>query len=235
MVKTETNVIEKIPIKISEGEVLRYLGYQKKLSLNDSSHLHKVLKEELEQAYPLLESKGIYCFLTMISISQNGVIRTGQDYQFSVNKKIINLIQNAEYLLFAVATVGAKIEEHTREWFKEGQYLKAMVWDALGTVAVKTAGQWLNHFIEKENIPRGFQLSRYFEPGSDDWDIQEQKKVFTILQPEKIGVTLNSSCMMEPAKSLSWIRGMGQNLTHSCRDEFSCDYCALPNCAFRKK
>jgi hypothetical protein len=93
----------------------------------------------------------------------------------------------------------------------------------------------LNHFIEEKNKQKGFQLSRYFEPGSNDWDIQEQKQVFTILQPERIGVTLNSSCMMQPAKSLSWIRGMGHNLVHSYRDEFSCEYCLLLNCSFRKK
>ena len=231
----EKKIIKKIPIKIAKEEVYRYLGYQQGLSHNIHSDIEKVIKEEIEHAYHLIESKAIYRFLGIISISPDGIIFTEQDYQFSVNKKIINLFQNAEYLLFFVATIGPKIEQCVKEKFKQNQHLSAMVLDAVGTVAVKTVGQWLNHFVEEKNKQKDFQLSRYFEPGSNDWDIQEQKQVFTILQPERIGVTLNSSCMMQPAKSLSWIRGMGHNLVHSYRDEFSCEYCLLLNCSFRKK
>jgi hypothetical protein len=79
------------------------------------------------------------------------------------------------------------------------------------------------------------KFSRYFEPGSGDWDIQQQKKIFNILKPEKIGVRLSPSFMMYPAKSLSWMRGSGHNLINSYRDEFSCQYCMLADCPFRKQ
>ncbi len=230
----ETKIIKEIPIKIAEEEVFRYLGYQKE-GTRVPIDIKKTIREEIEQAYSLLENKGIYRFLNIVSISADGVIVTAQGYHFSVNRKRIDLFQKAEYLLCAMVTVGPKIEQTIKERFEQNQYLRAMVLDAVGTVAVKTVGQWLNHFIEEKKNKQGFQLSRYFEPGSNDWDIQEQKKLFVILQPEKIGVTLSSSLMMQPAKSLSWIRAMGQNLVHSYRDEFSCQFCLLTNCPFRKK
>ena len=229
-----TKIKKEIPIKLAEQEVYRYLGYQREQKSNPHLDLKSIIKEEIEYLYPLLESKGIYRFLTIKSIAADGVITTEQNYQFSVNKKVINLLQNAQYLLFAVATIGAKVEKNIEKRFKQNQPLRAMVLDAAGTVAVKTVGQWLNHFLEEEKKQQGFQFSRYFEPGSNDWDIKEQEKIFAILEPWKIGVTLNSSYVMLPPKSLSWIRGMGRNLVHSFRDEFSCKYCSLPGCSFRK-
>ena len=228
-------IINKIKIKIAEQEVLRYLGYPQDLIHEISTDIKKIVREEIEQAYPLLESRGLYQFLDIISISENGIIVIEQDHKFKVSKKMIDLLKNAEYLLLMVVTIGLETEKVVKEKFQQGNHVRAMVLDAAGTVAVKTAGQWLNHFIEEENSREGLKFSRYFEPGSGDWDIREQKQIFEILKPERIGITLNPSFMMNPTKSLSWIRGAGFNLINSYRDEFSCQYCMLINCIFRKK
>ena len=228
-------IIQQIQVKITEQEVLRYLGYQKNFIPEINPEIKKIIREEIALIYPLLENKGIYQFLEITSILANGVISTSHGYHLLVNKKIIDLLENAENLFLAVVTIGPKLEQAVKEKFRQGQYLRAMVLDAAGTVAVKTAGQWLNHFIEQRNSQEGFMFSRYFEPGSGDWDIQEQKMIFEILKPETIGVTLNPSCMMSPAKSLSWILGAGHNLIHSHRDEFSCQYCLMKHCLFRKR
>jgi len=228
-------IINKIKIKIAEQEVLRYLGYPQALIHEISTDIKKIVREEIEQAYSLLESRGLYQFLDIISISENGIIVTEQDHKFKVSKKMIDLLKNAEYLILVVATIGLETEKAVKEKFQHGNHVRAMVLDAAGTVAVKTAGQWLNHFIEEKNSREDLKFSRYFEPGSGDWDIREQKQIFEILKPERIGITLNPSFMMNPAKSLSWIRGVGHHLIHTHRDEFSCQYCMLNNCPFRKK
>lgn len=230
----ETRIIKNIPIKIDEQEVCRYLGHKKDIACNTNLQILKIIKEGIKQAYPLLDSKGIYRIFPVKSISTDGVIKTEQSNKFFINKDTVKYFKNSQYLIFAVATIGSRIEYVIQDRFEEKQYLQAMILDAAGTVAIKTAGLWLNRFIEKENEQQGFQLSRYFEPGSGDWDIKEQKKVFTLLQPEKIGVTLNSHYMMHPTKSLSWIRGMGESIACSYRDEFSCNYCTFKKCSFRK-
>ncbi len=227
-------IIKNIPIRIAEEEVYRYLGDKKDSSYIGQIEIQNIIREEIKIVNLLLENRGIYRFIPINSISEEGVIITAQGYQFLVNKSVVGFFQNAQYLLFAIATIGPKIEQIVQERFKQKQYLKAIVMDAVGTVAVKTVGQWLNHFLERNTNQQGFKLSRYFEPGSGDWDVEEQKKVFAILRPEQIGVNLNSYYMMQPVKSLSWIRAMGQNLLHSYRNEFSCNYCSLSKCPFRK-
>ena len=228
-------IINKIKIKIAEQEVLRYLGYPQDLIHEISTDIKKIVREEIEQAYPLLESRGLYQFLDIISISENGIIVTEQDHKFKVSKKMIDLLKNAEYLILVVATIGLETEKAVKEKFQQGNHVRAMVLDAAGTVAVKTTGQWLNRFIEEKNSREDLKFSRYFEPGSGDWDIREKKQIFEILKPEMIGITLNPSFMMNPAKSLSWIRAAGPNLIAPYRDEFSCQYCMLDHCQFRKK
>ncbi len=230
----EIKIIKNIPIRIADEEVYRYLGDKKDSRYTGQIEIQNIIREEIEIAYPLLENRGIYRFIPIDSTSEEGVIITEQGYLFLVNKRVIRFFQNARFLLVAIATIGPKIEQVVQERFNKNQYLKAIVMDAVGTVAVKTVGQWLNHYLERKINQRGFKLSRYFEPGSGDWDIEEQKKIFDILRPEKIGVNLNSCYMMQPVKSLSWIRAMGQNLLHSYRNEFSCNYCSLSKCPFRK-
>lgn len=230
-----TKIINQIKIKISEQEVLRYLGYGKKPIHDIHSDIKRIIKKEIAQIYSLIDCKGVYQLQKITSISAVGMISTKQGYTFFVDEKVIDLLKNAEHLLFAIVTIGTEIEKTVKERFGQNQYIEAMVLDAAGTVAVKTVGQWLNHFIEQKSYQDEFKLSRYFEPGSGDWDIREQKKIFQILKPERIGVTLSPSFMMHPAKSLSWIRGMGHNLIDSYRDEFSCRYCLLDHCPFRKR
>lgn len=227
-------IIENIVIKIDRKEVFRFLGYKK--GTNDSSFqkIRGIIDEEIEDVYPLLENKGIYNLLPVKSLSEQGIVLTGQEgYRFSVNKRVIKLLSNAEYLLFSLITIGQKVESMVKKRFQENQCLNAMVLDAIGTVAVKSVAQWLNHHLEEMGVNSGLRFSRYFEPGCNDWDIREQEKVFAILQPERIGVTLNSSYMMEPAKSMSWIRGAGCNLINFYQDESSCQYCQNKNCPFR--
>src|SRR6056297_1320333 len=208
-------IINQIKIKIAEQEVLRYLGYPQALIHEIHPDIKKIVREEIEQTYPLLGSRGKYQFLDIISISENGIIVTEQDHKFKVSKKMIDLLKNAEYLILMVVTIGLKTEKAVKEKFRQGNHVRAMVLDAAGTVAVKTAGQWLNHFIEEENSREDLKFSRYFEPGSGDWDIREQKQIFEILKPERIGIKLNPSFMMNPTKSLSWIRGIGNHLIHT--------------------
>lgn len=231
----EAEIIDNIKIKINEQEVLRYLGYQKNSIKSINKDIRKGIKEEIANIYPLLENKGIYQLLDIDSISKDGSIITEQQYEFRVNKESADLLKNAEYLLLGVVTIGFEIEKSVQEKFHSNDYMGAMALDAAGTVAVKTVGQWLNHFIEEKYSQKDLKFSRYFEPGSGDWDIREQKQIFEILNPERIGITLNPSFMMNPAKSLSWMRGAGLNLINSYRDEFSCQYCMLADCSFRKQ
>jgi hypothetical protein len=227
-------IINSIKIRIDEKEVLRYLGYQKNTINKINEDIRKIIKEEIAHVYPLLENKSIFQFLDIVTISDDGIIITEHEHRFKINKKIAYLLKNSDYLLLAVVTIGSGIEKHVKEKFQKNDYIRAIALDAAGTVAVKTVGQWLNHFIEEKHSWKDLKFSRYFEPGSGDWGIQEQKNIFDILEPEKIGVRLNSSFMMYPAKSLSWIRGIGHNLLNSYRDELSCQYCMLRDCPFRK-
>lgn len=230
-----SKIISNIKIKIIEEEVFRYLGYRKGFLQKIPLDIKNKVREEINHVDSLLDSKGIYQFLDVISISTNGNVFIAKDYTFSINREMIHLLENVELIFFALVTIGPRIEEVIKKRFDQNQYIQAVILDAVGTVAVKTLAQWFNYYIEHESSHKGYQFSRYFEPGSGDWNLREQKKIFHILEPEKIGIKLSSANMIQPTKSLTWIRGMGHNLIHSYRNEFSCQYCLRENCIFRKK
>ena len=82
-------------------------------------------------------------------------------------------------------------------------------------------------FDSKEN---GVSLTMRYSPGFGDLSLENQKKVFALLNPQKyIGVTLNDSLLMSPSKSVTAIVGIG-----GCDNKDNCNNCNLENCEYRK-
>ena len=227
-------IIKNISIRIPPQEVFRYLGYKKGSIAHIDSDIKMMIHNAINRVNVVMASQAIYQKIAIQSINENGEIYLEQDHYFLFNQQKVVQLKNIQYLLFAVVTIGKEADNLIKSAFNEHDYFYAVVMDAAGTVAVKTVGQWLSHYFSKHLLSNSFQLSRVFGPGSGDWAISEQQTLFQILRPEQIGVYLNSSCMMSPAKSLSWIQGMGCNLLSKMPEDFSCKNCLLENCQFRK-
>lgn len=73
-----------------------------------------------------------------------------------------------------------------------------------------------------------------FSPGYGDWDLTEQKKIFSLLDCAKnIGLTLTDGCMMVPAKSVTAIIGLTRNKV-CVSEKHKCSECGNINCEFRE-
>jgi hypothetical protein len=64
-----------------------------------------------------------------------------------------------------------------------------------------------------------------YSPGYCGWHVTGQRRLFDRLEPQRIGVTLNSSCLMQPLKSVSGVLVIGPSSIHEFDNDF--DFCAL--------
>ncbi|MCK5274191.1 MAG: hypothetical protein KAR37_06065, partial [Alphaproteobacteria bacterium] len=62
-------------------------------------------------------------------------------------------------------------------------------------------------------------------PGYCGWHVTGQRRLFDRLGADRIGVTLNSSCLMQPLKSVSGVLVIGPPSIHEFDNDF--DFCAL--------
>ncbi len=75
-----------------------------------------------------------------------------------------------------------------------------------------------------------------FSPGYCGWHISGQKRLFKALHPEDIGITLNSSYLMQPIKSVSGVIISGPKDIFDFDDTFYfCADCATHGCKERLK
>jgi len=227
-------IIKNIKLKINEEEVLRYQGYHHNKAGETSEIILQITREEIEQSYCLFEPKGIYSKVMIKNISLEGRINLENGLCLEINNSMVNLLKGTSYLVFGLSTIGNNLEEKVAELFAKNEYPKAIALDAVGTVASKYLSNYIQSLICQEARGQNFQTTKYFSPGSGDWNINQQKIIFQIIPADKIGVKLTESCMMLPKKSLSWVIGIGKEIIIPSKGNDSCEICLAENCQFRK-
>ena len=74
-------------------------------------------------------------------------------------------------------------------------------------------------------------LEPRFSPGYGDLPLSAQKNIFAVLDPERrIGLTLNSSLLMSPSKSVTAFVGLGNT---EKRGSNKCSLCEKTDCTLR--
>jgi hypothetical protein len=235
MEEIDMKIIKDVRIKIDEEEVLRYQGYHRNKAEKTNEIILQITREEIKQGYHLFKPQGIYSKVIIKNISSEGRINLENRLNLEVNNSILNLLKGTSYLAFGLSTIGNHLEEKVTELFAQNEYPKAIALDAVGTVAERFLSNYIKSLVCQEAKEQNFQTAKYFSPGSGNWDISQQKNIFQIIPADKIGVKLTDSCMMIPKKSLSWVVGVGKNITTPSKEEdHSCKTCQAENCQFRK-
>ncbi len=228
-------IIKNIKLKIDEKEVLRYQGYHHYKAKKTNEIIMQITREEIKQGYKLSKPQSIYSKLTIRNISSEGRINLENGLHLEINNSMLNLLRGTSYLAFGLSTIGNNLEEKVAELFAKNEYPKAIALDAVGTVASKFLSNYIQSLIYQKAKEQNFQTTKYFNPGSGDWNINQQKNIFRIIPADKIGVKLTESYMMVPKKSLSWVIGIGKEIIIPSKGEgHSCKTCQAENCQFRK-
>jgi len=84
-----------------------------------------------------------------------------------------------------------------------GKYSRAVYMRGLAAQLTEAAAEWITRRIRSE-LKIEESRGRRFSPGYSSWpDLANQKSIFRLLEPSRIGVELNSANLMEPEESSS--------------------------------
>ena len=144
-------------------------------------------------------------------------------------------LRGASHLALGVCTVGAAIENHVSEWFAANERLRAVVLDDIGTFALYRLSDQFETLLQKEAAVLGLEASGVLSPGEDGFELSEQAKVAELAGGESIGVSITSTGMLIPRKSLSMVMGFGALMPKWGRGE-RCARCgARERCPHRQQ
>jgi hypothetical protein len=133
--------------------------------------------------------------------------------QITLNGSIFSsALPNATELAVILCTIGPQLENKVTEYLSRGEPLRGMLLDGIGSAAVDSLSQEACKLITGIASSQGHQASSPFSPGMSGFPITEQRQLFNLISPERIGVSLSISGVMVPLKSVSMVVGIGQGM-----------------------
>lgn len=209
-------ILDRIPVEISVEEILT------RLHLEGNSKYFDEVKDIVNLAQPIMRPKALYDVKYIELIDKDKVDIGGVRF----NSRVLRVnLENVGKVFPYVATSGMEVEEIE---IPENDLMGKFILDTVKEIGLRTASKYLyDHIINKYKIDEMSSMN----PGSlEDWPISEQIPLFSLLGDVKklIGVSLTSSFLMIPIKSVSGIYFPTETSFASCQ------LCPREKCPNRK-
>ena len=149
------------------------------------------------------------------------------------NSLLSPVLHQAKELAVAVCTIGPRLEEQASDYFKQGEPLRGALLDGIGSAAVDSLTEEACRLVAEEASTCGYEASSPINPGMPGLPIAAQRQLLELVPAREIGVSLTSSGIMIPRKSISMIIGIGPQMPTWTRAEV-CARCHLSQaCSYR--
>lgn len=217
-----------LDIIVDKNEVLRYLGYTKNMHL--SKEIDKQIDELIIKVLSVAESRVTYlCNLDIEkkdSLTVAGIKFLGNDIKKHLEK--------SSKAVFVAVTLGNQIDLLIRRE-EMLDISKAVIIDAICNTLVEQVADNVENEIRDSLAKKGLYLTGRFSPGYGDFPLEVEREILQKLDAERrVGITLTSTNLMLPKKSITAVLGSG-NVQFAGR-KAGCSSCLLRSkCEFRKR
>jgi hypothetical protein len=217
-------VICDIPLSLKTREVMRREGLRGHSKIRpEIKILIRELLASVKRAH-LLEPAIAYEIYTITEISQRQLSPEGNP---GVHDPLLpSLLAKAKELAVAVCTIGPRLEKQVTDYTSQGEPLRGTLLDGIGSAAVDSLTEKVCKLIAEEASSRGYEVSSPINPGMPGLPIAAQWQLFKLVPAGEIGVSLTSSGIMVPRKSVSLVIGIGPQMATWTRAEV-CARCHL--------
>ncbi len=214
---------------LTREKIARVMGYDDGIA---PEPFDDIIEEVLDAAPDYCDITGGYVLRENIHIDRiNQSIRI-DDVTFDLKRIITNQLRKSEHVALFLCTAGAGIGEWSGKLMKSGDMIKGYVVDVTGSETVDAAMDIIQDGMEKELKVKGLKITERYSPGYCQWQVSEQKKLFSFFPENFCGVRLSPSSLMYPIKSISGIIGIGKEVK---RKGYSCNLCDMKDCLYRRK
>lgn len=224
MSKTQQDMITRnfSQLAIDIDHVMRGQGIDPARPSARSPQLILLAQRAIEAGKSLIQPTAIYRRLEICEVQHERLhLTNGHTLQGAL---IGQHLSSADAIIVALCTIGSKIDPAITTAFKTEPAF-ALALDGFGSAAVEALANDICHHLELDTAKRELQTSIPLSPGMIGWPVDRgQMQIFSILDSQSIGVSLNETRMMTPKKSLSFVIGEGLNLQTKGN---TCEYCAM--------
>jgi hypothetical protein len=217
-------VVRDIPLSLDLNEVLRRQG------LGGKARVRPEIKSQLLELLAGLENERL---LEPAAAYERYPVTGMTDEQIALEGgKAVHgpalpaFFPEARELAIIVCTIGPKLEERASDYTKNGQALRGMLLDGIGSAAVDKLIPEVIKLIAAGVAPLGYEVSSPVNPGMPGLAMTEQWDIMELAGGDRIGVSLTPSGILVPRKSTSMVIGIGPRMTRWTQAEV-CARCSL--------
>lgn len=138
----------------------------------------------------------------------------------------------SQIVAIVVGTLGAELEKHCRSLARRGEIYQSTLFDAVGTALLDLVSAGVCKRITENCAARGLAPGPRFAPGINGYPLEHQRLLFQLADHRSLGVSLNSSAIMVPAKSISFFQTFAKT-TGIKRLKDKCSQCWMKDCQYR--
>lgn len=194
------------PVPIPVKAVLRRLGYP-----SDSGRLegqvHRLFDEQMASAPALLDPRGVYRYLHVASRTERMLTFANSDFYIK-SAQVVRMLENAEPVILFMVTIGSRLEEVVKEMFDDDRMAEAVILDAIGSETADAVADHLHRdVLWRMARANGMKVTPRFSPGYGDWPVTVQAAFLKACGGDLIDISVNSSSLMSPRKSVSAVLG----------------------------
>ena len=213
-------------------EVYRHQGIIDASRLRD--RIHDIYLESMELFVDRAEPVGI---LSDVTVEEFGPIFEGEGKN-AAETPLRRIYPRADHLALFALTLGADLGETVGELFDAREFALGTMLDSVASLAADRAVEVLETTVQDRLRHSGRTAADAvvlsYSPGYCGWDISGQKRLFEHLRPERIGVSLNETCLMSPLKSVTGVLVAGEVEVHFFENDFPfCSDCETRSCRLR--
>lgn len=224
-------IVRDIRLTLELGDVLRRQG------IREYSRLKSDMKDLIQELLTGVNNGQL--LEPAIAYQTYPIKEVGHDQLFLEGDVVLHgsvlssVLAEARELAVVVCTIGSRLEKQVAEYFNNDEALRGLLLDGIGSAAVDSLGFEVCSLIGNEASLHGYQASSPLSPGGPRFPLSEQWQLFKLAPADQIGVSLTSSGVMVPRKSISMVIGMGSDMKTWTKAE-SCARCNLRNtCHYR--
>lgn len=115
-----------------------------------------------------------------------------------------------EAVAVGLATIGEDPETRVRARREAGDELGAALLDSAGSAAAECLAEWANDHLCRLGVAARLGVTNRISPGLAGWDLGEQALLLRLCPAPAIGVRLGADGGLRPAKSISFLVGIGR-------------------------
>ncbi len=223
-------ILDNIQLKIPPAVGRDFL--EKVLGAGINAPMERLLESKKSLCLENLAPKAIYDRFEIQKV-EGDLVRFKSGNTFN-GPNIAKILTGSKTAILYIYTLGSGVDRIITEESRSGDTLATIVMDSITTDLLEILGDFVGGKIKKQGIEeQDWRSTCSYSPGQYKWTIEEQTKIFEMLDGKRIGVELNQSFLMVPFKSISGVYGFGPE-DRINKTRVACDLCPRENCIGRR-